>query len=155
VKGYSELNIFSPAELVLVERARRMVEELTGCPPLLRCHELARAVGRVLGLPFQDGQYGFVDHTWLWTAPLQKERSESKFRIGFPNILDVYSVGQVPMVRLVDCSVTALPHVGWAYRPTDERDDVDLEMVEILVACCSQTDLFFNLDDSKVDVSWR
>jgi hypothetical protein len=133
VKSYSELNIFSTAELVFFERARFMVDKLTGCLPLLRCHELARAVGRVLGLPFQDGQYGFVDHSWLWTAPLQKERSEYKFRFGFPNILDVYSVGSLPMVRLVDCSVTAFPHVGWAYRPTDEREDIDLVVVNVLV----------------------
>ena len=55
-----------------------------------------------------------------------------KTRIGFPNILDVYSVGQLPMVRLVACESSSLPHVGWAYRPGDAREDIDLKMVETI-----------------------
>ena len=137
MKSYSELNVFSGEEIVFFEKARLMVDALPASfsseRPLLRCHELARAVGQILGLQVQDGQYGFVDHTWLWTTPLQKDRSEFGFRVGFPNILDVYSVGQLPMARLVDCSLTQRPHVGWAYRPTDVRGDINWELVERVV----------------------
>lgn len=102
--------------------------------PQLRCHELARAVGRILGLEHEDGVYGFVDHTWLWTAALDRESPlVRETRIGFPNILDVYSVGQLPMVRLVECGHASLPHMGWSYRPRRPRKDVDDAMVDRLV----------------------
>ena len=54
-------------------------------------------------------------------------------RIGFPHVLDVYCVGSLPMVRLVDGEHTSLPHIGWAYRPGDERKDIDEGRVEALV----------------------
>jgi len=77
----------------------------------------------------QDGKYGFVEHSWLWTKPI----SECKIltpRLGFPNILDVYCVGSLPLVRLVDGQHPSLPHVGWAYRPGDKRDDIQFDVVE-------------------------
>jgi hypothetical protein len=45
----------------------------------------------VLGLDYQDGRYGIVNYTWLWTGTSR-------------NVLEVYAVGRVPMVQLVGAS---------------------------------------------------
>jgi hypothetical protein len=37
------------------------------------------------------------------------------------------------MVALIDGEHTALPHIGWAYRPGPERTDIDLKHVAALV----------------------
>ena len=133
VRGYAESKVFTAEEVSLYRRAVALVE-LVPDMPKLRCHELARAVGRVLGLEHEDGFYGFVDHTWLWTGPLDCTSPMVKHtRVGFPNILDVYSVGSLPMVRLVDCEHTSLPHIGWGYRPHKTRDDIDEGQVDQLV----------------------
>jgi hypothetical protein len=106
MRGYSELKIFTGEELGLWHDATKVVDALREAEfPDLRCHELARAVGKVLGLQVQDGFYGFVDHSWLWLRPL----GPTIGRIGFPNILDVYCVGSLPLVRLVDAQATSLP----------------------------------------------
>jgi hypothetical protein len=86
--------IFSAKEVKLFEMATRLVDNLEDIPGL-RCHELARAVGQVLHLDSQDGWFGDVAHSWLWTS-----KPQSNFFV--PNILDVYSVGCLPMVRLID-----------------------------------------------------
>lgn len=133
VRGHAESKIFVAEEILLFRRAVALVEVVPDLPKL-RCHELTRAVGRVLGLEHEDGFYGFVDHSWLWTRPLDRTSPMVLHtRIGFPNILDVYAVGSLPMVRLVDCAHTSLPHVGWAYRPSKPRDDIDQEQIEALV----------------------
>lgn len=158
MKSYSEERIFDAEEIRLLRRATSLVERVRSevprsaiqesatraCDPRelvtpskgeIRCHELARAVGRVLSLEFIDGSYGFVDHTWLWTTPFPKEATEEALALGFPNILDVYAVGQLPQVRLVSCrSGGALPHVGWSYRPGRPRTDIDWKLVQELVA---------------------
>lgn len=132
MKSYSEEEIFTQAEVRLWLRATKMVGALPPMPKL-RCHELARAVGRMLELQHQDGYYGFVDHTWLWTTRFGPNALNNYTRLGFPNILDVYCVGSLPMVRLVDGKHTALPHVGWAYRPGKPRDDITHDRVDDLV----------------------
>ena len=155
MKSYSEERIFDAEEIRLLRRATSLVERVatrgsatpgsatrgsevprsTTLEGEIRCHELARAVGRVLSLEFIDGSYGFVDHTWLWTTPFPKEATEETLALGFPNILDVYAVGQLPQVRLVSCrSGSALPHVGWSYRPSRPRTDIDWKLVQELVA---------------------
>ena len=135
MKGYSEREVFSEREITQWQRATRRIDLLPSLKDM-RCHELARAVGRFLDLPYQDGFYGFVDHTWLWTAPVPRTIG----RLGFPNILDVYAVGGLPMVRLVACDAPSLPHVGWSYRPGSERDDIDEAMVDDLVVRLSSWD---------------
>jgi hypothetical protein len=126
MKSYAEGNIFTVFEVKLFQHATRYVAAINSpeTTKKIRCHELARAVGLLLDLPYQDGFYGFVDHSWLWTRPLD-QRTIITPRIGLPNILDVYSVGSLPMVRLV-----GLPHVGWGYRPSEERKDIDIDFVQ-------------------------
>lgn len=133
MKSYSETHVFTPPLVDLLEAATEFVARLLEPQKRVRCHELTRAVGRFLALPkacVQDGYYGFAEHSWLWVPgppndPLTK-------RIGWPDILDVYCVGQLPMVRLVACGNPGLPHVGWSYRPDSERNDIDEGLVERL-----------------------
>lgn len=101
MRGYAETEVFDPAEIRLFRTAQQAVDCLPDMPNL-RCHEVARAVSRVLKLKVVDGWYGAVDHSWL-------EVPRSK---GFPLILDLYAVGRVPMVQLLD--------VGWLHPDYDQ-----------------------------------
>lgn len=111
----------------------------SGKPPRVRCHELARAVGRVLGLPVQDGNYTCVAHSWLLVPDARRPRKSQLDPGGTPGvigetprqaayfyswILDVYAVGRLPMVQLVD--IVNLPG---AYGPAREiRKPADLRI---------------------------
>jgi len=130
MRSYSETNMFPSREVEMLTMATAMVSLIQ--EPEIRCHELARVIAKLLGLTVQDGYYGFVDHSWCWTRPL--EQREIIGRIGFPNILDPYSVGSLPQVRLLDGNTTSLPHIGWSYRPGPDRDDIDVNQVERLVS---------------------
>jgi hypothetical protein len=127
MKSYSEQDIFSDRELDLLRHAIQLVERVQAKPDL-RCHELARAIGRVLNLPHQDGFYCFVDHTWLWT----EERAEYHPWL-LPNIIDVYAVGSLPQVRLVDMQHPGCGHVQ-LYRFDKPRTDIDESLVAQLVS---------------------
>ncbi len=127
--SYSQLEIFSAEEVKLLRRAEKFVAFL---PNDMRCHEVARATAQVLGIDpacIQDGFYGFVDHTWIWTRPLDTSRIITP-RLGFPNILDPYCVGSLPQVSLVDCQHTSLPHLGWGYRPSTKRTDIQEDQIQ-------------------------
>jgi len=129
---YSAIDVFSVVERTLWVKATMLVERVRDdsydAKPV-RCHELVRAVAEVLDLRscVQDGHYGFVEHSWLW-VPGPPKGTVTK-RLGWPHILDVYSVGQLPMVRLVAGDNPGLPHVGWAYRPDSPRTDIDTAVV--------------------------
>jgi hypothetical protein len=135
VIGYSAADVFSSECLALWVRATAAVGRVDDYDTKpVRCHELARAVAEFLSLLracVQDGFYGFVEHSWLW-VPGPPEGTVTK-RLGWPHILDVYSVGQLPMVRLVAGDNAGLPHVGWSYRPDSPRTDIDRAVVERLV----------------------
>ena len=129
MKSHSEA-IFDGRDIDLLHKAERIVEHVpdrNSRDELVRCHEVARIVGKILGLPVQDGYYGFVDHSWCWMAPMRPKLSRA--RIGVPHILDPYCVGSLPQVRIVVCDNTALPPAGVAYRADRERDDIDQEFV--------------------------
>lgn len=132
MQGYSEKEVFLAHEIALLKRATALAERMPTVEDV-RCHELARAFAATLGLPpecVQDGFYGFVEHTWLWLEPLDTRRAQMlSARLGFPHILDVYTVGQLPQVRLLATDSSGLPHVGWAYRPDKARTDIDADLV--------------------------
>lgn len=120
--GYSGTKVFDSEAMKLLHRAESMVAAIPD-EEGLRCHEVARAVGRSLGLKVVDGKYGPVDHSWiLIERPMRR-----------PFILDPYAVGRLPVVQLVD-NYWNLPHWAW-YTDCGERDDVDektvLELMEI------------------------
>jgi len=123
MKNYSESEIFPPEEIHLWKQAIRLIEAIPdeGLPEI-RCHELARAVGRRLGLKVQDGRYGFIEHTWLWVTPFET-------RWFLPNILDVYVPGRLPQVQLIHTNRTVLP-VNYSW--TAPREDIQEDIVEDL-----------------------
>lgn len=135
MKSYSETTVFRREDLELLAEASRLVAAVPdppeGASPW-RCHELARAVGAVLGLRAQDGRYGLVDHTWLWVGEPPRA------------VLDVYAVGRLPQVQLASLDVV----VPWparsdrpdrgpgvnGYAPGDRRDDLRFADVDFLVS---------------------
>lgn len=62
MEGYAAREVFSPREKELLRMAQMLVEavpyELDG--KIVRCHELARAVGYHLDLEVADGHFGFM-----------------------------------------------------------------------------------------------
>jgi hypothetical protein len=130
--SYSERQMFTKRELALLRAAEVCVRAATDPDPNnpVRCHELARAVARTLDLEastavqFQDGYYGHVEHSWLWTTPVDPVRLLR--RAAWPTILDVYSVGRLPMVQLVAARPGALPHERGAFTLDDPRDPSDV-----------------------------
>ncbi len=104
---------------------------------LLRCHEVARAVGRLLDRPVQDGWYGHIDHSWIW---LPEEGRH-------PTILDVLAVAQLPCVQIVlgihpagHYSAGSGPSLYRESRPrTDIRDDVVERLITFWRTPCART----------------
>jgi hypothetical protein len=137
VKSYSE-TMFSKQERAMLATATRIVGLIPDrCGKrrhLTRCHEVARIVSRVLdelGVRafVQDGVYGLVDHSWLWTSEPEADWMKTPMGIGCPNILDPYCVGSLPQVRLVGCAQPALPHFGSMYQVRDRRSDINMNFV--------------------------
>jgi hypothetical protein len=101
MRGYSLTDHFHATEIEAWRTATRLVEELPDpfdCKEI-RCHELARALGAILDLPYEDGLYGAVNHSWLWT-----KSKDNRLR----SVLDVYSVGSLPLVQLKDVMTPCL-----------------------------------------------
>ena len=124
MNSYS-LKIFSGADAQYLKHATALIDRLPSSYlaenlfekklHVVRCHELARAVGRMFGLMVIDGKYGAVDHSWLMPGP---------------HILDVYAVGRLPQVQLVSIE-TLLPHGMYRIGPT--REDIDTAFVQEIV----------------------
>lgn len=101
MRSYSQREVFEPNDLVYWRVAARLVVEMPDYDRSgqeLRCHEVARAIHRVLEVPeiaVQDGLYELgCEHSWL-TLPSG-------------HILDAYAVGRLPQVQLV-AVVSVLP----------------------------------------------
>lgn len=148
MRGYSDTNVFTRDEKELLSCAQRLMEVIED-DPNLRCHEVARAIGQVLDLPHQDGAYGFVEHTWLWTSPPRALENGLPLGWMMPNILDVYCVGSLPLVRLVYMVTSGTGHVQ-LYRPGAVRTDIDHARVEQLIARLRRARLDGLLDYLKV-----
>jgi hypothetical protein len=122
-----------PERVPLLYGAAHSVNPGMGKPLPLRCHEVSRAVGEVLGLQVQDGWHGRCDHSWLW-MPNSKDHRDA--------ILDVYAVGRLPMVQLVSLD-SATGHYAAGhyaaggsaslYRESRPRTDIDAQIVTRLV----------------------
>jgi hypothetical protein len=91
MKTYSEIQMVPEEDVRAWEQATAIV---SGLPTFdhggawLRCHEIARLVGRRLGLGVEDGFYEIaMEHSWLRT------------RGG--HVLDVYAPARIPPVVLV------------------------------------------------------
>lgn len=114
---YAERACFRPSHvrlLALVEACVARVSDAWGNE--LRCHELARAVRRVIGdraLTVVDGHCGPVEHSWLRGAD--------------GVIFDAYVPGRLPAVQVVDTIVAR------SYRPGPPRRDIRRALVRRLV----------------------
>lgn len=117
MKGYAEHTMFNDHTLRVHELATRLVEFLPADPESeIRCHELARAIGKMLKLSVVDGKYGAVEHSWLE---------------GFSTrcLLDVYTPGRTPMVQLIDMTWAAPNY----YKRGALRDDIDDDVITKLI----------------------
>lgn len=136
IKSYAETDIFTEQEIQDYQNSSALVDSLGREFSDVRCHELARAVGLVLDLPFQDGYFEMVDHTWLWTRELTDKEQSFMYKSGNaaagPHIIDVYTPGCVPMVQLVDTNSWQLPYKR-SYRPGQTRIDIRDSVVSRLL----------------------
>lgn len=126
MRGYGELRIFTQDEIKLWEQATLAVGSLPE-DLKVRCHELARAVHTYLKpmaptTEVVDGKFGIADHSWLVVATTHRRFV----------ILDVYSVGSLPMVQLVDMGSVAV-RLARSYGEGSPRNDVDEKTVQSLV----------------------
>jgi hypothetical protein len=121
--SYAQAEVFDSDDQLRFKRATRFVDALPSKHQgdWVRCHEVVRALGPLLGLTWCDGYYGMVEHSWLWLKPLEPFSSP-------PNILDVYCPGRLPQVQLVHSS-TVLPY---EYRRAAPRDDIRDSVVTML-----------------------
>lgn len=118
---FVETRIPEPA-IAAWRTASRLIGSLPKGPNEVRCHELARAVARVVGGDVVDGHYGIVAHSWI----VIEER-----------ILDPYQPGSLPQCVLHDVYPT-LPHVD-LYRRGEPRDDIDAAAVDQLASVFQQS----------------
>lgn len=129
--SYSEREMFCANDVRLLNVAEHLVGKINeqDFDEEVRCHELARAVGQVMELPHQDGHYLFAQHTWLWVSQIEPEHEE---RGEYPPILEVYAVGSLPQVQLLD-TFPPLNRVGTVYKPGEARTDIRHDVVATLV----------------------
>lgn len=87
----------------------------------VRCHEVARVVGRCLdGWEIADGHWGPYEHSWLVSPSLRM-------------ILDVYAIGRLPLVQIVE----PFAIYGADYREGPERTDIRHGTIESLCSTVS------------------
>lgn len=126
MKGYAETHVFSSAQLEKLDEAREVVRAFPSKVQgsVLRCHEVARAVGCALELAVIDGKYGPVEHSWCLT-----------YGENGGCILDPYAVARLPQVQLV----SSVPGIGFTpYVGGEKRTDVNQDVLRELVAVAVQ-----------------
>lgn len=129
--SYSEREVFSARHIELWTRAQTLVSALGEVPPSknyagsVRCHELARAVGEVLGLEVQDGKFGWARSTTRSARAMSRANQRT--------ILDVYMPGMLPQVVLVHPQAVSLPWYQ-CYRPGKDHTGIDAAQVRYIVA---------------------
>ncbi len=115
---YAERACFRPSHLSILAHAQKLVARVSDAwGNELRCHELARAIQRVLAdntITVVDGHCGPVEHSWL--------------RLSDGTILDAYAPGRLPAVQIIDAVVAS------SYRAGDRRRDVRRSILDRLVA---------------------
>lgn len=135
MRSYSETDVFTDYALEAFREASQLLARIADPAPGVpawRCHEVARAVryvlharpGKVKLLDVVDGKFSGADHSWLEIA-----RGTTA---GWPALLDVYAVGSLPMVQLLDTT----PLLGGRkalYEQGEERDDISVGALEALI----------------------
>lgn len=138
---------FTSDEIKLWNVARQLVEPIPGEIEGDRVDvmHLARAVGQIMDRPVQDGFYGGMPHTWLWTGN-PNERDLKYFSVhGWTpatRILDIKVPWTHPNVLLVDSqmSLPDLPFYRTRLRPELQRIpefSIDKGLMSVLVEMMS------------------
>lgn len=137
MKGYSEREVFGYQHRVILHNATVLVERLKRLPDevqeKIRCHELARAVAECLMMGddmVKDGHYGRVEHSWI-TLYNDEGRPTT--------ILDVYCMGRLPQVQLVDMDGlgSTFFHHRDLYEPGARRSDIRYDVIAQLTRTMS------------------
>lgn len=119
-------NDFTRADLDVLRDATSIVDALPNPPkgkPALRCHEVARVVGKLLRLRVIDCKLGAMEHS----VCLVREASKRQGAV----LLDPYCPGRMPQVQLV-YQWTGAP-IDAQYRSSKEpRTDINEKLVEAL-----------------------
>ena len=107
----------------------------------IRCHELARAVAKALTRPdrflwagaqrlvVEDGRFcpwptgPAIEHSWIEIS----DKGKLKFAL-----LDVYAIGRMPQVQLID-GASGLHRLTASYYLGPKRDDIRHDVVEWLL----------------------
>lgn len=135
MKSYSEIEVFTPHELLILEETIRLVNSLPEDPGWnVRCHELARAVHQANSMlranrpvaTVVDGRFGGVEHSWI-----QIDRGMKQI------ILDVYAVGSLPMVQLIDFNGSFGLTGTRRYIEGTPRTDIDDQKIQQLLLAFS------------------
>lgn len=123
--GYAASHVFSSREIDLLEQAESIVARIREDPDL-RCHEVARIVSVLLAVgEVQDGLYlaspkGVpAEHSWILLDHPMAD-----------HVLDVYAVGRLPMVQLVDIDLPLMS----PYAAGPRRQDIRQGLVDRIVA---------------------
>lgn len=126
MRSYAEKTLFSPEQVLLHQKAEILIEnspdELFG-PNLLRCHELAAAVGIYLDLERHDGYLRGVQHSWLTIGPYSDMGGV---------VLDVYMPGSLPQVQLIETRTPGSPYYQ-TYKIGRPRTDIKADQVQSLI----------------------
>lgn len=139
---YVQREVFRIFEQNVFARARRAVGYLSNHWNYeLRCHELARAVHKLLDIPalsVVDGKLAAVEHTWLnLVVPVaEHERTSDVLAARLLGkrasgewirhvIIDVYAPGRLPQVQLID----PFPLLKHGYEPGAPRTDINQAIV--------------------------
>lgn len=120
--------------------AHRLILQLEVEPIIgMRCHEIARAMGRVLRMEVCDGHVGVrfrdlenpthfripgIQHSWLWTVPFPANVLSNEFSVWKGSILDPWSMGGYPRVQLHSGQLR-LGNLGVKYHPGEPRTDIN------------------------------
>jgi hypothetical protein len=119
--NHKQLGIYRQALALVDSLPNDSAQQLSlGGGQEIRCHELARAVGRRLQLPYQDGYFHRREHSWLWVGR---------------DVLDVYVPGSLPQVQLHTYANYSLPWLT-VYRFTEgvERSDIEEGIIRNLIS---------------------
>lgn len=118
--------VFTPQEVASWHRATTFVDRLPESGTV-RCHEITRAVYKALdsyGLQHYwevvDGVFGHVDHSWL----VGKKTD---------TILDVYAVGSLPMVQLINTTFLGVRDAR-RYKEGCTRKDINEVIIVVLAS---------------------
>lgn len=130
---------FTVKEFQAWAMAFKLILELEANPIQgMRCHEIVRAMGRVLNMDVVDGyvgtafeDFGGVQHSWLWTAPFPQTEDPKSLMAWNGNILDPWVQAGVPRAQLISGRLE-MGNLYIRYRPGKPRTDIRNEEIDEL-----------------------